>query len=246
MIRCGERSAREERKSQSSVVACHPRSALRSQQRAPLFGESQAVSARQVHPSSRAVNHPVGKIVARHVGVRDVDQCFADITETFNEQHERYQCMKDKLGTLMLRYVRAPDGSLSECLDKIKAEHDTHRVQLQVKGCYFSLVVTPADDVPDKLKLTQEDVVELSRTTTAVDSSYTKLQPMIDSYLKDREGLTARVGEAAQTHQERQRLQGNLRANLQEARRAKELSSRYREEARKLLSEAALLSGATL
>ncbi|KAK1785519.1 hypothetical protein P4O66_018879 [Electrophorus voltai] len=244
MIRWGELSAREERKSQTSVLACHPRSALRSQQRTPLVA-GKTSSARQV-PSSRAVNQPVGKIVCRHVGVPDIDQRFSDITETFNEQHERYECMKENLSTLRYRYRCPPDSSLSECLKKIMEEHDMHHIKIQIKGCYFSLDVMPVENMPDKLKLTQDGITELSRATTAVESSCTKLQRMIEFYLKDEECLTTRVREAAPTHQEQQRLEGNLQANLREARRAKEFSTRYREEARKLLTEAAQLSGVTL
>ncbi|KAL7826868.1 hypothetical protein AOLI_G00320770 [Acnodon oligacanthus] len=191
----------------------------------------------------------------------------------FNKQQEHYECMEEKRKTLMYRYRCSVDDSLSDCLKKMKDEHgeaqalgellkdellppdgssssqagnqDTHQVKLQMKGYDFTLVVMPEDEVPDKLKWTQENVSELCKAAKAVVAVGTKLQEMINWLLKAEESLTAQVREAAETHQEQKRLGGNLQENLREARRAKELSPRYREEAGKLLNEAALLSGVT-
>lgn len=122
---------------------------------------------------------------------------------------------------------------------------DTHHVRLQMRGYDFTLEVTPEEDVPEKLKRTQENVRELCQAVKASVSVSTMLQEMIDWLLKSEETLTQQVREAATTHQDKQRLGGNLRENLQEVRRAKELSPHYREKAGKLLNEAALLSGVT-
>lgn len=57
--------------------------------------------------------------------------------------------------------------------------------------------------------------------------------------------MISQIKDAESRHQEQRRLVDNLRENLREARRAKELSPKYREEAGNLLNEAALLSGIT-
>ncbi|XP_036423440.1 uncharacterized protein si:ch73-345f18.3 [Colossoma macropomum] len=213
------------------------------EERQPLIGEPE--SARQSRPPSNGSAQRSGNVVARHVGIPDLDQRFADVAETFNKQQEHYVCMEEKRKTLMYRYRCSAGDSLSDCLKKIKDEHDTHQVRLQMKGYDFTLVVTPEDEVPDKLKRTQENVSELCKAAKAVVAVGTKLQEMINWLLKAEESLTEQVKEAAATHQDQKRLGGNLQENLREARRAKELSPRYREEAGKLLNEAALLSGVT-
>ncbi|XP_017556967.1 uncharacterized protein si:ch73-345f18.3 [Pygocentrus nattereri] len=213
------------------------------EEREPLIGEPE--SARQSRPPSNGSVQRSGNVVVRHVGIPDVDQRFADVAEMFNKQQQHYECMEEKRKTLMHRYRCLAGDSLSDCLKKIKDEHDTHQVRLQMKGYDFTLVVTPEDEVPDKLQRTQENISELCKAAKAVVAVGTKLQEMINWLLKAEESLTAQVREAAKTHQEQKRLGGNLQENLREARRAKELSPRYREEAGKLLNEAALLSGVT-
>ncbi|KAI4885239.1 hypothetical protein NFI96_012609, partial [Prochilodus magdalenae] len=211
--------------------------------RAPLV--TQPESARQPRPHTHGSAEKCGMISARHVGVTEFDQRFADLVETFNGQYEHYEVMEEKRKTLMYRYRCSTDAGLSECLQKIKDEHDKHHVRLEMKGYDFTLVVTPEDGVPDKLKRTKENISELCQAAKSVVAVSTKLQEMINWFLKAEESLTRQVNEAAATHQDRKRLGGNLKENLKEARRAKELSPRYREEAGKLLNEAALLSGVT-
>lgn len=108
------------------------------------------------------------------------------------------------------------------------------------------MAMTPDDLVPDKLKQTQENIKELCQAVKAIEAASSKLEELINWLLKSEMSLTQRVNEEAKTHQESQRLGGNLRENLREAARAKELSPRYREDARKLYKEVALLCGIQL
>ncbi|KAG9278963.1 hypothetical protein AMEX_G4423 [Astyanax mexicanus] len=222
---------------------CCPRSSTE-EETEPLLGAPG--SARQHHlsqPNGSEQKH--GEITARRVGVPDLDERFADVEVTFNKQYEDYKQMEDRRKTLLHRYRCSPGDSLSKCLKKIKDEHDTHHIQLQLKGYDFSLAVTPEDTVPDKLKRTQENVRELSQAAIAVVSVGTKLQELASWILKKEKTLIQQVTEAAPTHQEKQRLVGNLQENLREVSRAKEQSLQYRVEAEKLLNEADLLSGVT-
>ncbi|XP_016428401.1 uncharacterized protein LOC107755956 isoform X2 [Sinocyclocheilus rhinocerous] len=165
--------------------------------------------------------------------------------ETFNKQQEHYESMKSKLQTLASRYHCPINDSLSECLRKIKEKHELCHISLEVKGYDFSLMVRSEAEIPSELKRTQENVTELSRAAKSVISVSTKLHEMIDSLLRAEDSMIRQIEDAESRHQEQKRLLDNLRANLREARRAKELSPKYRKEAGNLLNEAALLSGIT-
>lgn len=101
-------------------------------------------------------------------------------------------------------------------------------------------------EIPSELKRMQENITELSRAAKSVISVSTKLHEMIDSLLRDEVSMISQIRDAESRHQEQKRLLDNLRENLREASRAKELSPKYRKEAGNLLNEAALLSGITL
>ncbi|XP_066531676.1 uncharacterized protein si:ch73-345f18.3 [Hoplias malabaricus] len=216
-----------------------------SDERAPLIMPAGSARSRRPSHNGSGLEQRSGRIIIRRVGVPDLDQRFEEFAETFNKQHEHYECMEEKRNTLVFRYRCSSGDSLSQCLKKIKDEHDSHHVHLQMKGYDFTLVVTPETEIPDKLKRTQENITELCQAAKAVVAVGTKLQELISWLLKAEETLKQQVKEKAGSHQEQRRLAGNLQQNLQEARRAKDLSPRYREEAGKLLNEAALLSGVT-
>ncbi|MCJ8746129.1 hypothetical protein PDJAM_G00138140 [Pangasius djambal] len=224
-----------------SSLCCCLRSQSSEEERQPILGAPE--SARRSHSLPDDSQHRNDRITVRRVGVPDLDQRFTDFAETFKKQQEHYECMQEKWKTLMYRYRCAPDSSLSECLQKIKDEHDDHQISLQMKGYDFSLAVTPDHPMPDKLKRTQENIKELCQAVKAIVAVGPKLEEMINWLLKSEKSLTKKVNEEAKTHQESKRLGGNLKDNLREASRAKDLSPRYREEAGKLFKEVALLSG---
>ncbi|XP_056597102.1 uncharacterized protein si:ch73-345f18.3 [Triplophysa dalaica] len=206
--------------------------------------QNQPESARS-RPTANDTRQKTGSFSARHVDVPDLDLRFKDVSETFNKQQENYKQMKEMLQCISRRYQLSTNDSLSQCLKKIKEEHDEPYIGLEVKGYDFTLVVRSEAEIPDKLKRTQEDFTELSKAAKGVMSVGTKLQEMIDSLLQAEEGITRQVEEAQPIYQERKRLVDNLKENLREAKRAKELSPKYRNEAGDLLKEVAKLSGIT-
>lgn len=123
---------------------------------------------------------------------------------------------------------------------------DDHQISLQLKGYDFSLVMTPDDQVPEKLKQTHENITELCQAVKAIVALGPKLEEMINWLLISEKSLIQKVNTEAKAHQESTRLGGNLRENLREASRAKELSHHYREEAGKVFLEVAMLSGVQL
>lgn len=120
---------------------------------------------------------------------------------------------------------------------------DTHQVTFQMKGYDFSLAVVPNDKVPSKLRSSQDSIRGLCQASKSIVAAGTKLQEMIDWLTKAEEQLANQVLKEAPAYQEQLRLEDNLKENLQECRRAREQSAAYREEAGKIHSEAALLSG---
>ncbi|XP_063040923.1 uncharacterized protein si:ch73-345f18.3 isoform X2 [Engraulis encrasicolus] len=161
----------------------------------------------------------------------------------FNLQQGHREAMTECLNTLRQRYRCSHNDGLSECLSRIKEEHGSHQVSLHMKGYDFSLAVAPSADVPPTLRTTQENMRALCQATKAIVAAGTKLQEMTGWLTKAEEKLTNQVQEVAPAYQEQRRLEDNLRENLQECRRARELSAVYKEEAGLLLNEAALLSG---
>ncbi|XP_026145066.1 uncharacterized protein LOC113119664 isoform X1 [Carassius auratus] len=220
----------------------------RDDEREPLIqsnNKTPTESARPPRPANTDVDQRSGRFTARRVGVSGLDERFTDVAETFNRQQEHYESMKNKLQTLASRYHCPVNDSLSECLRRIKEKHELCHISLEVKGYDFSLMVRSDAEIPSELKRTQENVTELSRATKSVISISTKLHEMIDSLLRAETSMISQIEAAESRHQEQKRLVDNLQENLKEARRAKELSPKYRKEAGNLLNEAALLSGIT-
>ena len=129
-----------------------------------------------------------------------------------------------------------------------------YRVSLKIKGYDFSLSVVPVgsegeseeEPLPPHLRLAQDELRGASETAKATISKGTTLQEMIGWLLRSRDQMAAQVNSAAPTYQEQGRLSENLKENMQEVRRAKELSLGYRQQAGEVLTEAAQIAGAYL
>ncbi|TRY72885.1 hypothetical protein DNTS_021703 [Danionella cerebrum] len=201
-------------------------------------------SARAPRPAAH-VKVKSGRFVARHVGVNDLDERFQDAAETFNKQQENYEGMRDSLESLTLLCRGTEEHSLSQCLRRIREKHALHHISLEVRGYDFSLKVQPDSEIPQDLQRAQESIAEMSKAAKAVISVATKLQEMLEWLVKAEESMTLRVESAESRHQERRRLLDNLKMNLGEAHRARELSPKYRKQAGNVLNEAAALSGSS-
>ncbi|CAM4639509.1 unnamed protein product [Leuciscus chuanchicus] len=211
----------------------------------PSNSKTQTESARQSHPAANGADQKTGRFTARQVGVNDLDERFNDVAETFNKQQEHYETMKNILQTVANRYQCPTNDSLTQCLKKVKEEHGNCYISLEVKGYDFTLMVRSEAEIPNNLKMTKDNITELSKATKAIISVATKLQEMIDWLLKKEESMTTQLESTDHSHQDKKRLLDNLKENLREARRAKETSPKYRKEAGNLLNEAAVLSGIT-
>ncbi|KAL2080640.1 hypothetical protein ACEWY4_024433 [Coilia grayii] len=215
---------------------------IQTNERQPLL-HGQPQSARQSR-TAHETSHRSGRFIARHVGIPELDQRFEDVAEMFNLQQGHREAMVECLNTLRHRYHCSHGDGLSECLKRIKEEHaGTHHISLHMKGYDFSLAVVPNSEVPAKLHSSQESIRALCQASKAIVAAATKLQEMIGWLTKAEEQLSNQVLQVAPAYQEQRRLEDNLRENLQQCHRARELSSAYREEAGKLLNEVALLSG---
>nr|XP_015213630.1 PREDICTED: uncharacterized protein LOC107078710 isoform X2 [Lepisosteus oculatus] len=208
-------------------------------ERQPLL---QPQSARQFRPERHG--EKCGRCVVKLVGVPELDRSFVDIADTFNRQQEGHQAMTQSVRQLKSSAGGGPGSSLSDCLEQMKKEHGACNISIQMKGYDFSLVVQP-DATSAKLLEAQEQVRRASQGSKSVAAAGTKLQEMISSVLQGEALLSRRVKEASQTYQEQVRVEANLRDNLLEVRRARELSAQYRKEAGALLNEVAQLAGIT-
>ncbi|KAK6327738.1 hypothetical protein J4Q44_G00033840 [Coregonus suidteri] len=80
-------------------------------------------SARQPRPAPTVSRS--GQLVPKRVGVKDLDQRFSDVAETFNQQQESYDIMKERIISLRRTYDCNNDSTLTltRCVRKIKEEH---------------------------------------------------------------------------------------------------------------------------
>lgn len=128
------------------------------------------------------------------------------------------------------------------------------RISLRIKGYDFYLDLTPVrsaggheeEAMPPHLELAQREMKVVSDSAKATISKGTALQEMIGWLLRTHGQMTEQVKRDASTFQEQGRLSGNLEENMNEARRAKEMSLEYRKQAGEVFTEVAELAGANL
>ncbi|CAL1584544.1 unnamed protein product [Knipowitschia caucasica] len=229
-------------------------------EREPLLGSRQTeqngpASARQT--LSVAQNDGCkrrGKLMMRRVGVPDLDQRFLDVAETFNEQQHRFETTVHLLLNLQKRYACAHGGTLAltNILKKIRDEHDAdYRISMRLKGYDFSLCVIQtssegtkdAEPLPYHLKRAIDEFKDISESAKAIIAKGTTLQELIGWLLRSKDHMDEQVKVAADTFQEQGRLSENLKENMNEVERAKELSMEYRQKAGELFIEAADIAG---
>ncbi|KAE8282090.1 hypothetical protein D5F01_LYC19484 [Larimichthys crocea] len=220
-----------------------------------LNGAGSARQTRQTHSDAQSVKK-IGKLVMRRVCVPELDQRFSDMAETFNQQQERYEVMVRHIRNLRQIYgCNHNDGlALTECLGKIIQEHEAkYRVSLKIQGYDFSLNVVPVrsegereEQPPPHLRLAQDELKATSESAKATISKGTTLQELIGWLLRSKDQMADQVKGAAATYQEQGRLNENLKENMMEVRRAKELSLGYKQQAGEVFTEAAHIAGAYL
>lgn len=96
--------------------------------------------------------------------------------------------------------------------------------------------------LPPHLKMAKDELKGASESVKATISKGTTLQEMIGWLLRSRDSMDEQVRGAAATYQEQGRLSENLEENMEEARRAKDLSLEYKKQAGEVLIEVAQLT----
>ncbi|KAL0962038.1 hypothetical protein UPYG_G00334930 [Umbra pygmaea] len=218
----------------------------------PKLSESNEPASARKHRPTPTVSQS-GPLVPKRVGVNDLDQRFSDVAETFNQQQESYDIMKEHITSLCRTFDsnNASSQSLTECVRKIREEHEEdYRITIVMYGYDFSLSVVPLNSAtegnvstPHRLRLAQKELKIISHAAKTVVAAGTKLQELIDWLLNTGEQMAEQVREAAPTHQERCRLEENLIGTMQEVRRARELSLGYRLQAGEVQTEASQVAG---
>lgn len=184
----------------------------------------------------------------------DLDQRFVDVAETFNEQQQRYETTMQLISSLQLRYscTQCDTMAISEVLGKIRNEHEAdYRISLKIKGYDFSLCAIPVgsesendtEPLPSHLQVVKNEFKRISESAKATISKGTALQELTGWLLRSKDHMAEQVNVAAVTYQEQGRLAKNLKENMKEVVRAKELSMEYRQKAGELLIEAADIAG---
>lgn len=97
--------------------------------------------------------------------------------------------------------------------------------------------------MPPHLRLAQDELKGTSSSAKASISKGTTLQELIGWLIRNEDQMGKQVKEAAENYQAAGRLSENLKENMKEARRAKELSLEYRQRASEVFTEAAQIAG---
>lgn len=100
--------------------------------------------------------------------------------------------------------------------------------------------------LPPHLKLAQGEIKVVSDSAKGTISKGTALQEMIGWLLRTQSQMAEQVKRDATTFQEQGRLSGNLEKNMNEARRAREMSLEYRKQAGEVFTEIAQIAGANV
>ncbi|XP_075436209.1 uncharacterized protein LOC142472889 isoform X2 [Ascaphus truei] len=185
------------------------------------------------------------KLVLKNVNVTEIDQMFADITDTYNKQLELHQGMEDAITKLADTSHSPPSCLPGAYIEVLKKEHDDCDIKVKIEGYNFSLLVNAAA-VPENLKQAQEHMKNMSRATKGIIGNQTKLQEMIFSMLQSKTQMADRIKQGNPGYLDQVRLQDNLEENIQKIDQAKQLSKQYAEGANNVLRNIAEIAGVSL
>ncbi|XP_007901415.1 uncharacterized protein si:ch73-345f18.3 isoform X1 [Callorhinchus milii] len=200
-------------------------------------------SVRQLQCATDAVSMKDGRITAKVVNVADLDRCFADIVNTFNDQQVNYLTLCESTRLLKEHCQCISSDMLIDCIKTLQQEHSGFAVNVEMKGYNFSLSVESTQSIPKQLQQVQQCVKELCASTKSIIAADPKLQEMINSMVQSEEENLERVKLASNTYQDQTRCLSNMRMNFKEIKRAKELSNTYREAAYSVLRDMAQVAG---
>ncbi|KAK7898679.1 hypothetical protein WMY93_019532 [Mugilogobius chulae] len=129
-----------------------------------------------------------------------------------------------------------------------------YRIYMTLKGYDFFLTVchansedqNNAEPLPYHLQRAIDEFKDISDSAKATIAKGTTLQELVGWLIRSRDHMAEQVKGAAGTFQEQGRLSENLKENMNEVARAKELSMEYRQKAGKIFIEAADIAGPSL
>ncbi|XP_026531591.1 uncharacterized protein LOC113417414 [Notechis scutatus] len=182
-------------------------------------------------------------LTMKRVNVPEFDALFNSIAETFNKQQDHCLSLQEATQTLRNSYDCSPVSSLSVCMEKILQEHSAYNVQVCMEGYKFWLDVG-VEEVPQKLKQTQQQVRKLNFATKGIVS--TTIEEMIYSVHQCQDSLMEKVKDSSPEYLDWMRLESNLKENIEKINQAQKCSEEYREEANYVLLNMAKSANLTL
>uniref|UniRef100_UPI00398E4FF9 uncharacterized protein isoform X1 n=1 Tax=Pristiophorus japonicus TaxID=55135 RepID=UPI00398E4FF9 len=209
-------------------------------EREPLMSPQ---SARQLRRPTEVMAMKDGRIAAKLVNVADLDQCFADIVDTFNHQQENYITLCESIRLLK---ECCQCNTLVDCFQRLQLEHCDFSIKLDMQGYNFSLSVQPKQSIPKQLQLAQQHTKQLCVSTKSIIAADPKLQEMINSVVQAEDKHLETVKLVNDSYQEQMRRLSNVKDNFMEVKRAKQLSHVYKELAHSVLKDIAELAGITV
>lgn len=72
------------------------------------------------------------RMTPKRVGVPEIDQAFADVAETFNQQQEHYKTMTECLTALRGRYRCSHGDGLSVCMRNMRDEYSEYPADVRL------------------------------------------------------------------------------------------------------------------
>ncbi|XP_026557500.1 uncharacterized protein LOC113436989 [Pseudonaja textilis] len=182
-------------------------------------------------------------LTMKRVNVPEFDALFNSIAETFNKQQDHCLSLREAIQTLRNSYDCSPVSSLSVCMEKILQEHSAYNVQVCIEGYRFWLDVG-VEEVPQKLKQTQQQVRKLNFATKGIVS--TTIEEMIYSVHQCQDSLMEKVKDSSPEYLDWVRLESNLKENIEKINQAQKCSEEYREAANDVLLNMAKSANLTL
>ncbi|XP_058025336.1 uncharacterized protein LOC131191322 [Ahaetulla prasina] len=182
-------------------------------------------------------------LIMKRVNVPELDALFNSIAETFNKQQDHCLSLREATQTLRNSYDCSPVSSLSVCMEKILQEHSAYNVQVCMEGYRFWLDVG-VEEVPQKLKQTQQQVEKLNFATKGIVSK--TIEEMIYSVHQCQDSLMEKVKDSSPEYLDWIRLESNLKENIEKINQAQKYSMEYREEADYVLLNMAKSANVTL
>ncbi|XP_067907042.1 uncharacterized protein si:ch73-345f18.3 isoform X2 [Heterodontus francisci] len=197
-------------------------------------------SARRLQRPTELMSMKDGRIAAKIVNVVDLDQCFANIVDTFNHQQKNHNTLHESKRLLT---ESCQCDTLTDCFQRLQYEHSDFTVKLDMQGYNFSLSVQPEQSIPKQLLLAQQYTKKLCVSANSIIAADIKLQEMINSMLQAEDKHLETVKQVNNSYHEQTQCLSNAKDNFMDVKQAKQLSNVHKELADSVLEDMAVLAG---